>query len=72
MILFRGTQMLHKSSNLVCKCKIKCRSFPFPGFFFFFKSNLMGRKLLGLWFQRANHSYLQLEGRINLEDDTER
>lgn len=32
----------------------------------------MGRKLLGLWFQRANHSCLQLEGRINLEDDTER
>lgn len=27
---------------------------------------------MGLWFQRANHSYLQLEGRINLEDDTER
>lgn len=36
MILFRGTQMLHESSNLVCKCKIKCRSFPFPGVFFFF------------------------------------
>lgn len=32
----------------------------------------MGRNLLGLWFQWANHSYLQLEGRVNLENDTER
>lgn len=32
----------------------------------------MGRKLLGLWFQLAKHSYLQLERRINLEDDAER